>query len=478
MRHASVAALLICILAPAAARAAVSDYAYAWPLYTEGGSAAWQVELTPEVYAAISTQDLRDVEVVNAAGESVPIAVYRTPAAAGSEHARFVEVPVFALPAAPAVAPAGAGDEAIQLHIERGADGRLRRLDADVGGAAPASVAAGGVQLLLDASSLHEPLAALRIAWDRSVDASARFAIDASDDLQHWRTLLADAAVLHLRQDEHELVRSEVALNGASAAYLRLRRLDQGVALPALRIGVGVVPRSTPAAPARQWLPATLDGSDTRHLDRSTRGDGTRPVAWRYHLPAALPAAGMKIELADDNSLVAGHALSRADAQGAQAAWTTRNEFVAFRLRQADAMAGNDEFPTYPAARAREWRLELDTPLEHAPAVSIAYRPDRFVFLAQGAGPYRLVAGSARARHGEYPIDTALAQLRASQGADWQPPLTRLGAREILQGEQARVNAAPPARTHDWRSWLLWAVLVAAAAVVGGLALSLLRNKQ
>lgn len=473
------AALLLCTLFSSAlfdgaARAAISDYAYAWPLYTEGGSAAWQVELTPEVYAAIGTQDLRDVEVVNAAGESVPIAPYRTPPATGSDQASFVDVPVFALPAAAeAAAP---GDAAIQLHIERGADGRLRRLDADVGAAGAQAVPAGAGQLLLDASSLHAPLATLRIGWDRTVDASVRFAIDASDDLQHWRGVVGDATVLHLRQDNHELVRSEVPLNGTSAAYLRLRRLDQGVALPGLHVGVGVLVRSTPAAPARQWLQASLDGSDTRHLDRSTRGDGTRPVAYRYHLPAALPAAGLKIELADDNSLVAGRALSSAQADDAKPAWTLRSEFVAFRLRQGDAVATNDEFPTYPASRARDWRVELDTPLDHAPAVSVAYRPDRFVFLAQGAGPYRLVAGSARARRGDYPIDTALAQLRASQGADWQPPLTRLGARELLQGDRALLIAAPATPAHDWRTWLLWAVLVAAVAVVGGLALSLLRK--
>lgn len=476
MNRFHIAALLLCILAATPARAGVADYAYAWPLYTDGSSAAWQVELTPEVYAAVSTEDLRDVEVVNAAGAAVPIALYRTPASSSTigAHERFVDLPMFALPAT--ATPDRRGDEAIQLHIERGADGKLRRLDADVGGVAPVSTATAGGQLVLDASSLHEPLASLHIAWDSSVDASAQFAIDASDDLQHWRTLNADAAVLHLRQDNHELVRSEVPLDNTRAAYLRLRRLDHGAALPSLRIGAGVVVRSTPAMPARQWLQATLDGSDTQHLDHSTRGDGTRPVAYRYHLPAALPAAGMKIELADDNSLVAGRALSSEHADAAKPSWTLRNEFVAFRLRQGEGIASNDEFPTYPAARARDWRVELSTPLDHAPTVSIAYRPDRFVFLAEGAGPYRLVAGSARARRGDYPIDTALAQLRATQNADWQPPLTRLGARELLQGEHAFVIAPAAAPAHDWKTWLLWAVLVAAAAVVGGLALSLLRK--
>lgn len=472
MKPLRLATLLLCILGSSgAARAALSDYAYAWPLYTDGGSAAWQVELTPEVYAAIGSADLRDVEVVNAGGSAVPLGLYRAPAASGA-HERFVDVPAFVLPAD----EAQRGDEAIQLHIERGADGRLRRLDADVGGAAP-RLDAGAGDVLLDASAVHAPLAALRIAWDGASNASAQFAISASEDLQHWRTLVAAAAVLHLRQDGHELQRYEVPLGNVSTNYLRLHRLDRGAALPALHVGVGVLPRSTPTLAARLWLQATPDGSDTRHLDHGIpSGDGTRPLAYRYRLPAAVPATAIRLELADDNSLVAGRVLSSANAGSKTPDWTLRSGFVAFHLRQGATFADNDEFTIAAAARARDWRVELDTPLDRAPALSVAYRPDRFVFLAEGSGPYRLVAGSARAHRGDYPIDTALAQLRATLGSDWQPPLTRLGARELLQGEQALTiaPAAPPAT--DWRTWLLWGVLVGAVAVVGALALSLLRK--
>jgi hypothetical protein len=124
--------------------------------------------------------------------------------------------------------------------------------------------------------------------------------------------------------------------------------------------------------------------------------------------------------------------------------------------------------------RMQDWRIEFATPLAHAPALSVAYLPQRFVFLSQGAGPYRLLAGSARARRGDYPIDGALAQLRAKSGAGWQPPLAALGARATLQGEHALV-AQPVVVQRDWKTWLLWAVLAGAAALIGGLALSLLR---
>ena len=65
--------------------AAADDYAYAWPLQTPGDSAAWQVELTPEVYATVTRADLRDVAVLNAAGDPVPMAERSDAAAKGRE---------------------------------------------------------------------------------------------------------------------------------------------------------------------------------------------------------------------------------------------------------------------------------------------------------------------------------------------------------------------------------------------------------
>jgi hypothetical protein len=498
-----VAALYFCILfAGVSARAGtVDDYAYAWPLQTAGDSAAWQVELTPEIYAAIGTVDLRDVEVVNAAGDSVPFAPYRFFGSVVAQE-NAVALPVFDLPQAPAASPAG--DDAIRLHIERGADGKLRRLDAEVGGVVPAQTgpltAIGGARmavggraasiagvapattsqrdLLLDASSIKEPLGGLRIDWDENgADVTAQFALSASDDLQSWHSVLASATVLRLNQDGNRLDRHEIALAATRAAYLRLRRIDDGAALPHLRILARRVPRSTVEQPARQWLAATLVGSDKQHVDRTLPpGDGQQVVAYRYQLPAALAIEALKIELADDNSLARLHVLSRAGKDEASA-WVSRADLVAFRLRQDDAVIGNDEVLTSGMGRMQDWRIEFATPLAHAPALSVAYVPQRFVFLSQGAGPYRLLAGSARAHRGDYPIEGALAQLRAKSGASWQPPLATVGARATLQGEHALI-AQPVVVQRDWKTWLLWAVLAGAAALIGGLALSLLRGPK
>ena len=485
-RHAF--ALMVLLEALSARANAADDYAYAWPLQTSGDSAAWQVELTPEVYAVVTRADLRDVAVLNAAGDPVPMAERSDAATTG--HETLAVLPLFALPAETTV---GKGDETIRLRVERGADGRLRSIDTQVGAANAAANAAGEPDrkaaaavdavrtkpLLADASALREPISSVVLDWaDGEASASAQFAIDGSDDLQHWRTLADNAAVLRLAQGDNVLERHDIALHGARAAYLRLRRLDDGAALRSVRVSARTQAASSPERAARAWIAATADGADDHRLSGAFAiAAGTRGLAWRYHLPAPLALESLRLALADDNSLARVVVLDRvSEPYDAPASWTTRGSFVAFRLRQGDAVVDNAEFAFAPAGRTRDLRIESSTPLAHAPALSVSWLPQRFVFLTQGGGPYRLVAGSARAVRGDYPLAPALAHLRTRLGNDWQPPLAELGARATLAGEQALAPTPPPAPVRDWRSWVLWFVLVGAAALIGGMALSLLRK--
>ena len=94
------AAILSAALAATAAQPeasnAAGDYAYRWPLKTEGQNAAWQFELTPEVYAALIDPDLGD----------------------------FLPVPEPVLPVRPIGA---AGGEAVWIHRSSVSPGRGHR---------------------------------------------------------------------------------------------------------------------------------------------------------------------------------------------------------------------------------------------------------------------------------------------------------------------------------------------------------------
>lgn len=465
MKRVGIAPFCICILflAAGAHSGELKRYAWSWPLTLNGDSAAWQVELPIEVYQTVADPQLRDLVVVDAQGNAVPTAP-RGAEAATTVSAR-TELPIFALPAG----AANAADGPLNLRIERDADGRLRSIGADLG-AATARAAAASEDYLVDASRLDAPLDSLRLDWDDSAGSvSAQFALSASDDLQSWRSIVANANVLSLARDGHRLDRHEIGAAGTHAKYLRLRRLDAGGALPHLRVSVVTSAERSPARAAREWLALVRKKPDGAGTPTPSGG-----VEYRYTLPAALPIEAIKLDLGSDNSVA--H-VSLASRRTDRDAWTPRADFIAFRLQQGGETILNDEATLSAPARDIEWRVQSATPLNRAPTLNLAWRRDRFVFLGEGRSRYWLVAGSATARRADYPVSIALAQLRSKLGNDWQPPLAIVGERETLAGETA-LAPPPAAAKYDWKTFLLWGVLVAAAAVIGYLAMTLLRGAK
>lgn len=453
-RHFLACAAALTLLRIAAA-ATPADYAYTFPIDTgaAAASSAWRVELTPEVYAWLQDADLRDLEIFNAAGRPVPLArIAGTPAAIEREHR--IALPTLALPAT----AASNGD--LRLVIDRDADGRLRRIDAG-------EQAATGVRArdwLIDASAIERAIDGFALDWSAPQSGvSARFSIEAGDDLQSWRSL-GSASVLALEQNGTRIERREFAFVPTRARYFRLHRLDDGIELASLSAQARSHERAQVESP-RTWLRAEPAG-----VAGKAAGGGAN---FDYALPAALPVERARIELAGDSAL-APLTLSTRAASDTQP-WRPLARLDAFRLRQDEEILQNDELDLPDGGRLREFRIESRTPLAAAPQLHFGYRPDAFVFLAEGAGPYALAAGSRAARHPDYPVEAALASLRTKLGHDWQPPTVTLGAAQVGAGTAVLRAPEPPL---PWRRWLLWIVLVAGAALVGGFALSLLREKK
>ena len=440
-----------------------ADYAYVFPLATTaqaGGTAdsAWRFELTPDVYRFVQDANLRDIEVFNAEQRPVPLARITTEPTMTAREERSA-LPVLELPAS----PASPSSSDLRLVIDRDADGRLRRIDAGEGGRAAASAR----DWLVDASAFDHSIESLTLSWREPASGIvARFAVEAGDDLEHWRSA-ANGTVLVLEQQGARLERRDIALGGVRTKYLRLRRLDDGAAIAGLAVEARSVERGR-SAPPRVWIAAspTPLSTDANEPSRATR--------FQYSLIAALPIESARIELANDNALAEINLLARST-DAATAPWTRLAMLTAFRLRQGDEPLRNGDIDVRPDSRLREFRIESATTIAEAPKLTLAYRPDSFVFLAEGSGPYLLAAGSASARRPDYPIEPALASLRASLGKDWQPPLASLGAAQASGGDA--VLHAPPAPT-PWRRWLLWAILIGGAALSAALSLSRLRGAK
>jgi hypothetical protein len=453
------ASVLIFVLQTARANSP-ADYAYVFPIATaatpgNSASSAWRVELTPEVYRWTQDSALRDLEIFNADGRPVPFArIAVEPVATAREQ--NADLPTLELPVS--AKPGAASD--LRLVIDRDADGRLRRIDA--GEATQA--AAPTRDWLIDASAFDRAIDSLALSWrEPASGVVARFTIDASDDLQIWRNA-GHATVLALEQQGARLERRDIALGGVRAKYLRLHRLDDGAVLQGVRVRARSIERGR-AVPTRVWIGADLVPPGADAVPPGT-------ARFDYSLPAALPIDSARIELSNDNALAPISLFARtSDASP----WLRIAGLTAFRLREGDETLRNGDVDVQSAQRLSGFRIESTTTIAAPPRVMLGYRPDSLVFLAEGNGPYVLAAGSVRARHADYPIDAALATLRATLGKDWQPPVATLGPARASAGETALHSPAPPL---PWRRWLLWAILAGGALLIAGLSLSLLRGEK
>lgn len=453
---------LACVVTSPVRATTPADYAWTFSIETDATSpaaSAWRVELTPDVYAWVQEKDLRDIEVFNAAGVAVPIDRWQ-PEPAFVTREQTAMLPVLALPASAPRVPTSD----LRLVIDRDREGRLRRIDA--GEQAQADTAVPTKDWLLDASAFNPPIDRLVLAWSTPASGVvARFSIETSNDLQAWQPS-GNGTVLVLEQDGSRLERHDIELGGVHAKYLRLHRLDDGTALAGLSAQAHSSRRSAADA-TRSWLDVAIASGSASATPAPA---GT--AQYEYALPSALPVDGARIELASDNALAP---LVLSARMSGATPWSELSRITAFRLRSGEEILRNGDVAVSTTARLRDFRIESSVPLAAAPRLAIAYRPDALVFLAEGSGPYTLAVGSLRAHHASYPVDAALASLRARLGKQWQPPLARLGTGRESGG--ASMLAPMPLPT-PWRRWLLWAVLVGAAGVVGAIALKLLRGAR
>ncbi len=439
-------AALVPLLATAAAPA--DDYARQWTLDLGGQdqAGAYRVVLDEAVYRSAGDRQLRDLAVFNAGGQQVAASVL-SPAQPLAQAPRMVELPWFVLPSE----GANAGGD-LRLVAERDSEGRIRRVEAGIG----TRVATGTAgQWLVDASALREPPRALLLQWQApGQPLQAGYRVEGSDDLRSWRTLNGSTTLLDLERSGERLVQNRIALDG-KARYLRLQPLRAGPG-PVL---TGVSAELPPAPLQVQWQWLELQGQP--------RSEGGR-TGFEFRLPGRFPVERADVVLPGNNA-VEWNLLSREADSGS---WTWRaGPWMAYQVGDG---ARSEPRALAAMARDRHWRLVPASPVGDAvPVLRLGYRPEVVVFLAQGEPPYALAAGSARARRDEAPLRGLLETLRAQRGADWEPAAATLAAApQELAGERAL--QAP--RQYDWKSWLLWALLIGGAALVALLGLSLLRK--
>jgi len=452
----SVALFCAASLSGAATAGGRDDYVRQWPLQLQGADAgAYRVVLDAAVYRSATSPSLRDIDVFNGDGQSVPAAVF-APEVPTPQQAPALALPWFPLPRDPA---AQSGD--ITLISERATDGSLKRVETRVAGTGAASATALPANAwLIDASAVRRGvMVALYLDWPATAGAiDVGYRVEGSDDLRTWQTLQPHVQLIDLPRDGQRLLQRRVPLEGQSR-YLRLTPERADAALPLSGVRVELLGASR----AEDWRSEVLQG-------RAVSAAGK--TWYEFTLDGRFPIARADIPMAG-NALAVWTLQSR---DSKDAPWQTRADpWVAFRVGGGQGGRSFEE-PLREIVRDRYWRLIPHAPVDAAaaaPSLRLGYRPEAIVFVAQGKPPYALAAGSANAARAQTPLTQLIDTVRVQRGDDWRPAPATLGAVQALSGERALVPA-PPQR--DWKAWLLWALLIGGVLVVSWLALSLLRG--
>ncbi|MFP1679680.1 DUF3999 domain-containing protein [Alloalcanivorax sp. C16-2] len=418
------------------------DFAEGIPLETSAPASAYRLPLPETVYALSTRDDLGDLRVFNRDGQVVQHALC-TPPATSTVTAR--PLPVHGLPAGRADQAAGAG-----LSIET-ADGlRMRWREAPSQAPEPAS---GSFEYILDARDLDTELTGVRLDWHwRSPEGRAELPIrvDASDDLDQWRTVVSRSTLLRVQDDTLEV--ATVTLPQRRYRFLRLIPLDER-ARDWLR-GASALPRPDAGdGPALDWVAAARMGEPD--ADGALRFHAERPLTarqWRLRLPG--PNRVLRVELS-----------SRADAEDS---W--RRRFQSTVASGPDnPVTGTQPTGSTTSPADRFWRLRILSGAESLgpePVIlELGYVPLDLAFLAQGEGPFLLAYGSGTAPPAQV-IDCA----RFGEAA-----AARVRPARVLGGDAALRPAPEPLPT---RRIVLWGILLLGAALVVVMALGLLRKMR
>lgn len=451
--------LVLALLLPSAAQAG-DDFARQWPLQlSQPDAGAYRVPLDASVYRAVHWRDVRDVRVLDADGRQVASAVYAA-AAPLPGPLRTVELRWFTLPATTV-----GGDGDLSVVVQRDAGGKVLSIRNSI--AATNAVGSADPAWLIDLGDDADGLRALNVDWaDAAAALDLGYRVEASDDLRDWQVLDPQARLVQLHNQGHELHGNRIEVE-TTLRYLRLVPLQRSGA-PQLR---GI----------RGEFASVAETGDWRWEEVQAIAGGNDKDGYLYQVQGRFPVQRLDVAMPANstaNWTVSSRDPDRAPANGDEPAWQAlAHGWDTWSLSEAGRQQRSAPLEIPGVVSDRQWRLQAEPGTQPGapPPLRLGYRPGNVVFLAQGRAPYLLVAGSAASGEPQAALDPMLAELRARNGAQWQPAAAGLGAGSERAGDAAYRPAPVP---RDWKSLVLWAVLVLGALAVASFAVNLLRGNR
>ncbi len=410
----------------------------------DSSTAFQRLTLSDAVYRASQHAYCRDLRIFDANGAPVPFAI--TPAATPMS----IEVKRQTLSWFPL--PAQTVDTADQwaAGVKITADGSLKWIAPP----APSPERSGD---LIDVSGLEGVIDALHIQLAEN-QYQGRVRVLASDDLKVWQSV-GEGSLLSLQTPTQQLRQQRIALSGIHKAYLQLQWLDRVPLIAAIEAEIEITGSNRSQAP--QWQTLSLLQSDVAKGEYIFDNEG------------CFTAEGMDIMLPQTNTVVEGR-LENSDylpITQHSPLWHQVAATQLYRLQESGQPDLTQPILHFPPQNKPYWRLHVATDYGGIgtgnPVLKMAWRPATLTFLARGAAPFILAVGANNVAYQPMPLEALPLSATTAIGD------ARLGVETQHQVVSGVIKQPKPDGT---RIYVLWAVLLAAVALLAMMAFHLFKG--
>jgi len=432
--------MMFAISGQALAAPEINDYAYQ-ALLSESDQPLQRVDLPIDVMQNLTQRDLGDIALFNANGKRLPHSVIATPSVVTDLD---LELPFH---------------EFDRFTRERSRTVTTREQNRQNGSISELSTTeTQAIQSVrkdylieLKPDNVSRQFNSVELQWTHEPESQVlEIRVEAGDELDKLRVIYPRKSLTN-RQSDDPKWRSIDGLP-ADRRYLRLTAVNEIESFVLTRV-VGHYQETTTAA----MLSSPVE------LKISEENDGRY---YSFALPSAVPAESWRIIPAEANTVINIDLYTT---------WPGSDNRVRIRHGISQHNIINAEVkPSQPIrlpARnfERIW-FKSNQALTGTPSVELNYRPYQAYFLGDGNGPYTLAWGN-HAPESQASNLTTLLQ-RSLREAQSQVATVTPGPRQ-LAGGPARLAPEP---TLPWKKWLLWGLLILAAAVTGRMAFRLYRE--
>jgi hypothetical protein len=445
-------AVAICAVMPlvAAADTPLRDrFAYSIPLDVPSGEPVVRLDMPFAVYRDCVDATLRDMRVLNGAGELVPFTMRR------GDPGILRQVAPTSLPLFPLRGPAVESPSSLRFRLESGG-AVFEVAGADAGGKADdAPVTA----YLVNAESVDAPIASFSWEWpEETADFTLALVVSASDDLEDWRTVASNAPLARLRHGGEKFEQHKISFTPTRARYWRMSAAGAAILPPFTSVSATTVIGAIPA----ERMHIEVAGKVTPGL----AGD------YEFDLGAQIPVDRVELLLPDINTVAEVDFWTRRDSKDP---WQRIEMARVYRLQGAGGEMTSPALEFMPDSR-RYWRVKVDPRGggigTGVPRLRAGWLNDQLIFVTRGGGPFEIVYGSYDATPAMVELDSILGAVRSMPAGI---PFASAGESRNAGGPDILRAPSPPG---PWRTWILWIALVTGVVTLGVVALNLARQMR